>query len=258
MTQDITTTAPTPISKTNDRVIEIKELYKSFGSNEVLKGVTFSVNKGENLVVLGKSGSGKSITIKCIVGLVVADEGEINVFGTDITKIDNNELNEIRVRIGFLFQNAALYDSMSVRENLGFTLKRHAKNLSAEELENQIKDVLESVGLAEAIDKMPSELSGGMRKRIGLARTLILKPEIILYDEPTTGLDTITSREISELLLEIQKKHKTSSIIITHDMACAKHTADRLVILKDGVIHIEGTYEELEKSDDEWVRSFFL
>ena len=258
MIQEITTTASTPISKTNDPVIEIKELYKSFGSNEVLKGVTFSVNKGENLVVLGKSGSGKSITIKCIVGLVVADEGEINVFGTDITKIDNTELNEIRVRIGFLFQNAALYDSMSVRENLGFTLKRHAKDLSAEELENQIKDVLESVGLSEAIDKMPSELSGGMRKRIGLARTLILKPEIILYDEPTTGLDTITSREISELLLEIQKKHKTSSIIITHDMACAKHTADRLVILKDGVIHTEGTYEELEKSDDEWVRSFFL
>ena len=258
MIQEITTTAPTPISKTNDPVIEIKELYKSFGSNEVLKGVTFSVNKGENLVVLGKSGSGKSITIKCIVGLVVADEGEINVFGTDITKIDNTELNEIRVRIGFLFQNAALYDSMSVRENLGFTLKRHAKDLSSEELENQIKDVLESVGLSEAIDKMPSELSGGMRKRIGLARTLILKPEIILYDEPTTGLDTITSREISELLLEIQKKHKTSSIIITHDMACAKHTADRLVILKDGVIHTEGTYEELEKSDDEWVRSFFL
>ncbi len=258
MIQETTTIAPAPVSKTNSPVIEIKELYKSFGKNEVLKGVTFSVNKGENLVVLGKSGSGKSITIKCLVGLVVADEGEINVFGTDITKIDIAELNEIRVRIGFLFQNAALYDSMSVRENLGFTLKRHAKDLSAEELENQIKDVLESVGLAEAIDKMPSELSGGMRKRIGLARTLILKPEIILYDEPTTGLDTITSREISELLLEIQKKHKTSSIIITHDMACAKHTADRLVILKDGVIHTEGTYEELEKSDDEWVRSFFI
>lgn len=258
MIQETTTIAPAPISKTNSPVIEIKGLCKSFGKNEVLKGVTFSVNKGENLVVLGKSGSGKSITIKCLVGLVVADEGEINVFGTDLTKIDTTELNEIRVRIGFLFQNAALYDSMSVRENLGFTLKRHAKDLSAEELENQIKDVLESVGLAEAIDKMPSELSGGMRKRIGLARTLILKPEIILYDEPTTGLDTITSREISELLLEIQKKHKTSSIIITHDMACAKHTADRLVILKDGVIHTEGTYEELEKSDDEWVRSFFI
>lgn len=252
------TTTRTPIAKTNETVIEIKDLYKSFGTNAVLKGVSFSVKKGENLVVLGKSGSGKSITIKCVVGLVNVDSGVINVFGTDITKIDNNELNEIRVRIGFLFQNAALYDSMSVRENLAFTLKRHAKELSSVEVENQIKEILESVGLSEAIDKMPSELSGGMRKRIGLARTLILKPEIILYDEPTTGLDTITSREISELVLEIQKKNKTSSIIITHDMACAKHTADRLVILKDGVIHIEGTYEELEKSEDEWVRSFFI
>lgn len=252
------TTSQAPLAATNETVIEIKDLYKTFGTNEVLKGVTFSVKKGENLVVLGKSGSGKSITIKCVVGLVSADSGVINVFGTDITKIDTNELNEIRVRIGFLFQNAALYDSMSVRENLAFTLKRHAKELSSEEVENQIKEILENVGLSEAIDKMPSELSGGMRKRIGLARTLILKPEIILYDEPTTGLDTITSREISELVLEIQKKNKTSSIIITHDMACAKHTADRLVILKEGIVHVEGTYEELEKSDDEWVRSFFI
>lgn len=248
----------TPIAESNDSIIEIKDLSKSFGSNKVLTGVTFSVKRGENLVVLGKSGSGKSITIKCVVGLVTVDSGTINVFGTDITKIDNNELNEIRIRIGFLFQNAALYDSMSVRENLAFTLKRHAKDLSDEEVENQIKEILENVGLVEAIDKMPSELSGGMRKRIGLARTLILKPEIILYDEPTTGLDTITSREISELILEIQKKNKTSSIIITHDMACAKMTADRLVILKDGIIFTEGTYEELEKSDDEWVRSFFI
>ena len=252
------TTPQAPLAATDETVIEIKDLYKTFGTNEVLKGVTFSVKKGENLVVLGKSGSGKSITIKCVVGLVSADSGVINVFGTDITKIDTNELNEIRVRIGFLFQNAALYDSMSVRENLAFTLKRHAKELSSEEVENQIKEILENVGLSEAIDKMPSELSGGMRKRIGLARTLILKPEIILYDEPTTGLDTITSREISELVLEIQKKNKTSSIIITHDMACAKHTADRLVILKEGIVHVEGTYEELEKSDDEWVRSFFI
>ena len=252
------TTTRTPIEKTTETVIEIKDLYKSFGANAVLKVVSFSVKKGENLVVLGKSGSGKSITIKCVVGLVGVDSGVINVFGTDITKIDNNELNEIRVRIGFLFQNAALYDSMSVRENLAFTLKRHAKELSSEEVEIQIKEILENVGLSEAIDKMPSELSGGMRKRIGLARTLILKPEIILYDEPTTGLDTITSREISELVLEIQKKNKTSSIIITHDMACAKHTADRLVILKEGAIHVEGTYEELEKSEDEWVRSFFI
>ncbi|MFV8363070.1 ABC transporter ATP-binding protein [Flavobacterium sp. ZT3P35] len=252
------TTSQAPLATTIETVIEIKDLYKTFGTNEVLKGVTFSVKKGENLVVLGKSGSGKSITIKCVVGLVSADSGVINVFGTDITKMDTNELNEIRVRIGFLFQNAALYDSMSVRENLAFTLKRHAKELSSEEVENQIKEILENVGLSEVIDKMPSELSGGMRKRIGLARTLILKPEIILYDEPTTGLDTITSREISELVLEIQKKNKTSSIIITHDMACAKHTADRLVILKEGIIHVEGTYEELEKSDDEWVRSFFI
>ena len=258
MIQEKTPINGTSSVDTNAPVIEIKDIYKSFGKNEVLKGVTFSVNKGENLVVLGKSGSGKSIAIKCLVGLVEVDKGEINVFGTDITKLDNNELNEIRVRIGFLFQNAALYDSMSVRENLGFTLKRHAKDLSAEEVENQIKNVLESVGLSEAIDKMPSELSGGMRKRIGLARTLILKPEIILYDEPTTGLDTITSREISELILEIQKKNKTSSIIITHDMPCAKHTGDRIIILKEGIIHAEGTYEELEKSDDEWVRSFFI
>ena len=256
--QEKPTADGTPISKSEDTVIEIKDLYKSFGKNEVLKGVTFSVKKGENLVVLGKSGSGKSIAIKCLVGLVSADKGTINVFGTDITKLDNSELNAIRIRIGFLFQNAALYDSMSVRENLGFTLKRHAKDLSDEELENRIKDVLESVGLSEAIDKMPSELSGGMRKRIGLARTLILKPEIILYDEPTTGLDTITSREISELMMEIQKKNKTSSIIITHDMPCAKRTSDRIIILKEGVIHVEGTYEELEKSEDEWVRSFFI
>jgi phospholipid/cholesterol/gamma-HCH transport system ATP-binding protein len=249
---------PPTLSDSKNSIIEITDLYKSFGKNEVLKGVNLTVNKGENLVILGKSGSGKSITIKCLVGLVVADKGEIKVFDTDITKLDNSELNKIRVRIGFLFQNAALYDSMSVRENLGFTLKRHVTDLSMEDLESEIVDVLTSVGLAEAIDKMPSELSGGMRKRIGLARTLILKPEIILYDEPTTGLDTITSREISELILEIQKKNKTSSIIITHDMACAKHTADRLMILKDGVIHAEGSYEELEKSDDEWVRSFFI
>lgn len=258
MIQEKTNIVSDKALKKNTPIIEIKDLHKAFGDNEVLKGVNLFVNKGENLVVLGKSGSGKSIAIKCIVGLIIADKGEINVFDTDITKIDTIELNEIRVRIGFLFQNAALYDSMSVRENLGFTLRRHVKGLSKPELEAEIIDVLESVGLSEAIDKMPSELSGGMRKRVGLARTLILKPEIILYDEPTTGLDTITSREISELILNLQKKNKTSSIIITHDMACAKHTGDWVVILKDGVIHVEGSYETLEKSDDEWVRSFFI
>lgn len=240
-------------------VIKIKGLFKSFGKdNDILKGVDLSVRKGETLVVLGKSGSGKSVTIKCLVGLVEADEGEIKVFDTDITKLNNHQLNRIRIRIGFLFQNSALYDSMSVRQNLEFPLKRHLKKLTAAEVDEAVAEVLESVGLAEAIDKMPSELSGGMRKRIGLARTLILKPEIILYDEPTTGLDTITSREISELILAIQKKSKTTSLIITHDMACAKLTGDRLVIIKDGVIEAEGSYDELEKSEDKWVRSFFI
>lgn len=244
---------------TSRPVINIKGLHKSFGkNNDVLKGVNLVVNKGENLVVLGKSGSGKSITIKCLVGLVAADKGEIKVFDTDITSLNNQELNAIRIRIGFLFQNSALYDSMTVRENLSFPLKRHSKKLTVKEVEAAVVQALENVGLAGAIDKMPSELSGGMRKRIGLARTLILKPEIILYDEPTTGLDTITSSEISELILDIQKKYKTTSVIITHDMACAKLTGDRLVILKEGVIEAEGSYEELEKSNDEWVRSFFI
>ena len=244
---------------TNEPVITIKGLYKSFGKdNAVLTGVDLSVRTGENLVVLGKSGSGKSVLIKCLVGLVLPDKGEISVFGTSINELDEHQMNAIRIRIGFLFQNSALYDSMTVRENLAFPLKRHFKKITADEAEAAIAEALESVGLAEAIDKMPSELSGGMRKRIGLARTLILKPEIILYDEPTTGLDTITSREISELILAIQKKNKTTSIIITHDMACAKLTGDRLVILKDGLIDAEGSYAELEKSDDEWVRSFFI
>ena len=247
--------------RTEDKnpVIEINNLHKTFSAdNHVLKGINLTLNKGEDLVVLGKSGTGKSITIKCIVGLIKGDEGEIKVLGQDIMNLNTKELNKIRVKVGFLFQSAALYDSMSVRENLDFTLRRHNEDISEEEITSEIEEVLESVGLAEAIDKMPSELSGGMRKRIGLARTLILKPEIILYDEPTTGLDTVTSKEISELILSIQKERKTSSIIITHDMACAKLTADRILILKEGVVYTEGTYEELEKSEDEWVRSFFI
>lgn len=240
-------------------VIKVTGLHKSFGKNNaILKGIDLTVQKGENLVVLGKSGSGKSVTIKCMVGLVKADKGSIKLFDTDIASLNNDALNKTRIKIGFLFQNSALYDSMTVRENLEFPLKRHFKKLSVKDVDTAVTEVLESVGLAEAIDKMPSELSGGMRKRIGLARTLILKPEIILYDEPTTGLDTITSREISELILEVQKKYKTTSVIITHDMACARLTGDRLVILKDGVITAEGSYDELEKSDDPWVRSFFM
>lgn len=242
----------------SETIISIKNLWKSFGKNEVLKGINLTLSKGENLVILGQSGSGKSVTIKCLVGLVDTDKGEINVFGTDVTKLNNNELNKIRVRIGFMFQNGALYDSMSVRQNLAFTLKHHTKDLSDSDIENKINEALESVGLKEAIDKMPAELSGGMRKRIGLARTLIINPEIILYDEPTSGLDTITAREISELILSVQKKYKTSSIIITHDMACAKMTGNRIMILKDGVMHAEGSYEELGKSEDKWVKSFFI
>lgn len=244
--------------KAPNPVIEIKNVSKSFGDNDVLKDVNITVKEGEDLVILGRSGSGKSVTIKCLVGLIAADQGEIKVFGTDITKSNNVELNKIRSRIGFLFQNGALYDSMSVRQNLAFTLKHHDKDLPSEEVEKQILEALESVGLEEAINKMPSELSGGMRKRIGLARALIIKPEIMLYDEPTSGLDTITSREITELILSTQKKRKTTSIIITHDMASAKLAGNRIMILKDGVINAEGSYEELEKSPDEWVRSFFI
>jgi phospholipid/cholesterol/gamma-HCH transport system ATP-binding protein len=241
-----------------ENVIAIKELSKSFGENEVLKDVNLTVRKGEGLVILGRSGEGKSVTIKCLVRLIEADRGEIVVFGTDITKIEEQELNGIRARIGFMFQNGALYDSMSVRQNLAFTLKHHTPDLTDEQVEKQINKALDSVGLADAIEKMPADLSGGMRKRIALARTLIINPEIILYDEPTSGLDTITAKEISELILSVQEKYKTTAIIITHDMACAKITGDRIIILKEGVIHTEGSYEELEKSKDEWVRSFFM
>lgn len=243
---------------TTSPIISIKNLHKSFGSNQVLKGVDIDVNKGETLVVLGRSGTGKSVTIKCLVRLVEADQGEINIFGTDITKVNDNELNDIRMRIGFMFQNGALYDSMSVRQNLSFTLRHHTKGLSPEEVGRRITEALESVGLAEAIDLMPAELSGGMQKRIGMARTLIINPEIILYDEPTSGLDTITAREISELILSIRKKQKATSIIITHDMACAKLNGNRILLLKEGEVYAEGSYDELEKSTDEWVRSFFI
>lgn len=239
-------------------VIAIKNLYKTFGKNKILKGINLTVSKGEGLVILGRSGSGKSVTIKCLVGLVEADKGNIKIFDTEITSLKNDQLNNIRIRIGFMFQNGALYDSMSVRQNLTFTLKHHTQNLTEEVIETEIMEALESVGLKEAIDKMPSELSGGMKKRIALARAIIINPEIILYDEPTSGLDTITSREISELMMSVQEKHKTTSIIITHDMACAKMTGYRILILKDGIINAEGTYEELEKSEDEWVRSFFV
>jgi phospholipid/cholesterol/gamma-HCH transport system ATP-binding protein len=238
-------------------VLTIKGLRKAFKDHEVLRGVDIHVNKGENLVILGKSGSGKSVLIKCLVGLEWPDEGEINIFGKNLMTLTYPELNEVRLRTGFLFQSAALYDSMTVRENLAFPLRQHKKNMTKEKKDSLILEMLDNVGLVDSIDQMPSKLSGGQSKRIGLARTLILRPELMLYDEPTTGLDTGTAKEISELMIKMKEKYKISSITITHDMACAKMTADRIIMIREGVVVAEGEYEELEKSDDEWVKSFF-
>lgn len=238
-------------------VVAIRNLKKSFGTREVLSGINMDLFKGENLVVLGKSGQGKSVAIKCIVGLLDHDEGSLKVFGKEVHDCSEEELKALRIKMGFLFQSAALYDSMTVEQNLEFPLTRVLKLNDKKEIRQRIEDVLDGVGLLDAIHKMPSDLSGGMRKRVGLARTLIMKPEIMLYDEPTTGLDPITSREISELILQMQKKYQTSSIIITHDMACAKITADRILVMNDGVFGAEGNYEQLENGQDKLVRSFF-
>lgn len=237
--------------------IVIEHVKKSFGNNTVLKDINLQIKKGESVVVLGKSGTGKSVLIKCIVGLLVPDSGKLEVLGKNIPDLNQEQLDDIRKKIGFLFQSAALYDSMTVRENLEFPLKRHKEFQDANAIKSAVEEALQNVGLAEAIDKMPSELSGGMRKRVGLARTLIMKPEIMLYDEPTTGLDPVTSKEISDLILSMQKKYNTTSIIITHDMACAKLTADRIVVLKEGVYAAEGSYNDLENSEDPWIRAFF-
>ncbi len=240
-----------------ENIIELVGVKKAFGNTEILKGLNLAVKKGENVVVLGKSGQGKSVTIKCIVGMIIPDEGSVKVFGEEVPEMDEDALRELRIKTGFLFQSGALYDSMTVRENLAFPLQRVLKITDEQEIEQRSQEALDAVGLSDSIDKMPADLSGGMRKRMGLARTVIVKPEIMLYDEPTTGLDTITSREISALICSIKEKYKTTSIIITHDMDCAKITADRIVILNDGVCIEEGTYDELENSKDEFVRSFF-
>ncbi len=239
-----------------ETVVEIEHLQKSFGNKNVLNDVNLKIKKGENLVVFGKSGSGKSVLIKCLVGLIEPNDGKVRLLGKNISDLNTEELNILRKKVGFLFQSAALYDSMTVRENLEFPL-RDLKSINKTEIDKLVQEALQNVGLEDAIDKMPSELSGGMRKRIGLARTLILKPEIILYDEPTTGLDPITSKEISKLILDVQKKYNTASIIITHDVECARITSNRMIILKDGRSFAEGTFEELSKSQDQWVRSFF-
>jgi phospholipid/cholesterol/gamma-HCH transport system ATP-binding protein len=258
MTTNATSIKAEKENKQNDLiVVRMEHLNKSFGNNHVLRDINLVMNKGENLVILGKSGTGKSVLIKSIVGLVEIDEGKLYILGQNISQLKDNEQIEIRKKIGFLFQSGALYDSMTVRENLEFPLRRQLHSVPKDEMNSLVKEALLNVGLAETIDLWPSELSGGMRKRLGLARTLILKPEIILYDEPTTGLDPITSKEISHLILEVQKKYNTSSIIITHDIGCTKLIANRIIVLKDGICAAEGSYTDLKNSADAWIRSFF-
>jgi len=244
-------------TKNNEPVIEINNLKKSFGDQEVLKDVSLKLFNGENLAVLGKSGIGKSVLIQCIVGLLKPDNGTIKVFDKNVTELNRKELGELRQKIGFLFQSGALYDSMTVRQNLEFPLRRIKKDLTEKEIEEKINEVLENVGLADALNKMPSQLSGGMRKRISLARTIVVDPLIMLYDEPTTGLDPVTSDEISSLINDVQKKYKTSSIIITHDLKCARNTANRIIMLSDGEVHKEGNVPDFDNSTDPLIESFF-
>lgn len=244
-------------TKKDEVVIHAKGVKKGFIDKDVLKSITFDLKRGENMVVMGKSGSGKSVTIQCIVGMLKPDGGVLTVLGENVAEMNDDELKQLRMKIGFLFQSGALYDSMTVRENLEFPLTRVLMLKDQQDIDKRVEEVLDGVGLLDSIDKLPSDLSGGMRKRVGLARTLIVKPEIMLYDEPTTGLDPITSREISELILHMQKKYKTSSVIITHDMECARITADRIVIIDDGEFIAEGSYKELQKSDNKIVKSFF-
>ncbi|CCH55009.1 ABC transporter related protein [Fibrisoma limi BUZ 3] len=241
----------------NNVVISIRGLRKSFGDLHVLRGVDLDVYQGENLVVLGRSGTGKSVLIKLIVGLLRPDAGTINVLGQDVDTLTVKELDQLRLKVGFSFQSSALYDSMTIRENLEFPLVRNVRNLSRQEINRAVEESLEDVGLSQTINQMPSELSGGQRKRIGIARTLILKPDIMLYDEPTAGLDPITSNDINNLINEVQERHRATSIIITHDLTCAKETGDRLAMLLDGRFERQGTFDEVFATNDERVQQFY-
>jgi phospholipid/cholesterol/gamma-HCH transport system ATP-binding protein len=241
-----------------EKVIIVDNLYKSFKDNHILRGIDLTLHKGENLGIVGKSGIGKSVLTKCIVRLIEPDAGDIDVLGTNVLACDDGELNEVRKKVGYLFQGGALYDSMSVRENLSFPIRRTQFRDKEHDTEELIERSLRSVGLLDSIDSMPSELSGGMKKRIALARTLILNPGIILYDEPTTGLDAVTSGEISELMLKIREEYNTASIIITHDMKCAKIATDSIKIMSEGIFKVEGTYDELSRSDEKEIRDYFI
>ncbi|HWA32611.1 MAG TPA: ATP-binding cassette domain-containing protein [Cyclobacteriaceae bacterium] len=248
--------APPPLPA-QDVVTRIRDLKKSFGSLKVLQGVTFDLHQNENLVVLGRSGTGKSVLIKCMVGLIRPDSGEVNVLGYDVPSLSPEKLNELRRQVGFSFQMSALYDSMTVRQNLEFPLKRNLSLFDKKQLDELVKTALQDVGLESSADKLPAELSGGMKKRIGIARTLILKPKIMLYDEPTAGLDPMTSKEINELILKVREKYNTSSIIITHDISCARQTSDRVIALINGVNQAEGTFDEVKKSGNPDLAPFF-
>lgn len=241
----------------NESVISINGLYKAFGDLEVLKGIDFKLFKGENVAVLGKSGTGKSVLIKILIGLLKPDKGEVIVLGKNVEELDRKNLDALRLRIGFSFQNSALYDSMDVYQNLAFPLTMNLKNLSRKEVDNAVEEALDAVGIIDKIHEMPSELSGGQRKRIGIARTLILKPEIMLYDEPTSGLDPITSTEINKLINEVQQLYNTSSIIITHDLTCAKNTSNRTAILLDGKFMKVGRFDDVFDTEDAQLKGFF-
>lgn len=246
-----------PTIERNEPVIVIRDLYKSFDELDVLNGVELTVYKGENVVVLGKSGSGKSVLIKIIVGLLKPDRGKVIVLGQEVDALEEKELNALRLRIGFAFQSSALYDSMNVRQNLEFPLKMNRKNISKKGMAMAVEEVLNAVGLENKINDMPADLSGGQRKRIGIARTLILQPEIMLYDEPTAGLDPITSFEINKLINQVQEKYNTSSIIITHDLTCAKETADRVAMFVKGKFIRTGSFKEVFDTDEEHVKGFY-
>lgn len=239
------------------KVAEVRDLYKSFGDNKVLVGLNLDLYQKENLVILGKSGTGKSVLIKCMVGLLKPDSGEIEVLGYDVPNLNAKDLNELRKQVGFSFQGSALYDSMTVRENLEFPIKRNLRIFEKKKLNEMVMSALEDVGLEQAVDKKPAELSGGMKKRIGVARTLILNPKIMLYDEPTAGLDPVTSREINELILSVRDKYNTASIIITHDISCARQVSDRVIALFDGTNKLEGTFEELKTKNAVELQPFF-